>query len=144
MTRLAELAVGDELAPITLPRISPATLAVFASASGDDNPIHLNADAARAAGESDVLAHGMLSMAYLGRLLTGAFDQASLRSWTVRFVAKTPVNAEVTCRATVGSLPDRPGGELALEIRAELADGTVTLLGSARLLAPILRIEDVR
>ena len=45
-------------------------LALFAGASGDHNPIHIDIDFARKAGMPDVFAHGMLSMAWLGRLLT--------------------------------------------------------------------------
>ena len=40
-----------------------ATLALFAGASGDHNPIHIDLDVARSAGLDDVFAHGMLSMA---------------------------------------------------------------------------------
>ncbi len=124
----AGLTVGAELAPLELPPVSRATLALFAGASGDHNPIHIDIDAAHAAGESDVFAHGMLSMAWLGRLLTDRLPQARLAAWTVRFVAKTPVHAQVTCRASVAEIgPD----QLVLDVRAELADGTVTLRGTA-------------
>ncbi len=63
--------VGDELPELTTRPISRTTLALFAGASGDHNPIHIDTDFARKAGMDDVFAHGMLSMAYLGRLLTG-------------------------------------------------------------------------
>ncbi|MFE2734934.1 MaoC/PaaZ C-terminal domain-containing protein [Streptomyces sp. NPDC055144] len=132
MSDLRTLAVGDELAPLVLPPITRATLALFAGASGDHNPIHIDIDAARAAGEPDVFAHGMLSMAYLGTLLTAHLPQAQLRSWTVRFVAKTPVHAAVTCRGTVREVDDHAGGRtVVLDVEARLADGTPTLRGSA-------------
>ena len=56
--------------PFETEPISRLTLALFAGASGDHNPIHVDLDFARAAGMDDVFAHGMLSMAYLGRMLT--------------------------------------------------------------------------
>ena len=62
--------VGDEIAPLALPPLTRATLALYAGASGDHNPVHIDIDFARAAGMPDVFAHGMLSMAWLGRLLT--------------------------------------------------------------------------
>jgi acyl dehydratase len=62
------------------PPISRATLALFAGASGDHNPIHIDLDVARSAGLDDVFAHGMLSMAYLGRLLTGWVPQHPTRA----------------------------------------------------------------
>ena len=74
--------------------ISRTTLALYAGASGDHNPIHIDLDVARSAGLDDVFAHGMLSMAYLGRLLTGWVPQERIRSFQVRFAAITPVHGQ--------------------------------------------------
>jgi acyl dehydratase len=131
---LDELAVGQELPPLQLPPITRTTLALFAGASGDHNPIHIDIDAAHAAGESDVFAHGMLSMAYLGTLLTGQVPQGQLRTWTVRFSARTPVHAQVTCRATVQAVSgSAQARQVVLDVMCELTDGTVTLRGTATL-----------
>ncbi|WP_420464893.1 MaoC/PaaZ C-terminal domain-containing protein [Panacagrimonas sp.] len=81
--------VGDALPELQLPAIDRATLALFAGASGDHNPIHIDLDFARRAGMADVFAHGMLGMAWLGRLLTGWRPQAQLRRFDVRFGAIT-------------------------------------------------------
>lgn len=81
--------VGDVLPELQLPAIDRATLALFAGASGDHNPIHIDLDFARRAGMADVFAHGMLGMAWLGRLLTGWRPQAQLRRFDVRFGAIT-------------------------------------------------------
>lgn len=132
MRDLAALSVGDELPPLELPPISRTTLALFAGASGDHNPLHIDIDAARAAGRPDVIAHGMLSMAYLGTLLTTHLPQAQLHSWTVRFAAVTPVHAAVTCRATVRTVHEHDGRRtVELDLTTRLADGTTTLRGSA-------------
>lgn len=133
MTIVAEeLVVGTTLPPLELPPISRTTLALFCGASGDHNPIHVDIDVARSAGLDDVFAHGMLSMAYLGRLLTGWMPQQRLRSFGVRFVAITPVHGQPTCTGTVTSI-DEVGGErrATLELAVTLADGTVTLVGDA-------------
>jgi acyl dehydratase len=119
---------AGELRLLRLPVVRHATLAEFANASGDRNPLHLDPETARAAGEPDVIAHGMLSMAYLGRLVTTWFPQASLRSWQVRFVAPTPVGAEVTCYARVS---ERTDTSVTLDVWTELRDGTVTVRGAA-------------
>ncbi|MFD2422219.1 hypothetical protein [Amycolatopsis pigmentata] len=42
--------VGDRLEPLALPPISRTTLALFAGGSGDHNALHIDVDAARAAG----------------------------------------------------------------------------------------------
>lgn len=95
------LKVGDVLPPLTLPPINRTTLALFAGASGDHNPIHIDIDYARKTGAEDVFAHGMLSMAYLGRLLTQWVDQRQLRSFGVRFTGITPLEAVLTCTGEV-------------------------------------------
>jgi acyl dehydratase len=123
---------GHELPPLAVEPVSRTTLALFAGASGDGNPIHIDLDVARSAGLDDVFAHGMLSMAYLGRLLTDNFPQQRLRSWKVRFAAITPVHAQPTCTGRITAVDDSTGERLAtLDLRVTLADGTETLAGQA-------------
>ena len=55
--------LGDVLPPLDMPPINRTQLALFAGASGDHNPIHIDTDFARQAGMPDVFAHGMLGMA---------------------------------------------------------------------------------
>ena len=78
---------GDTLPPLVLPPVDRATLALFAGASGDHNPIHIDTDFARRAGMPDVFAQGMLSMAWLARMLTLWTAQENLREFGVRFTA---------------------------------------------------------
>jgi acyl dehydratase len=126
------LTVGTELPALTIDPISRSTLALFAGASGDTNPIHLDHEIAQAAGMPDVFAQGMLSMAYLGRLLTDLFPQDRLRSFGVKFAAITPVKAQPTCTATVTDIAEIDGEQRAtLALSVTLADGTVTLVGEA-------------
>ena len=66
----SQLNVGDQLPPLEFGAISRHILALYCGGSGDHNPIHVDIDFAKAAGYDDVFAHGMLSMAILGRLLT--------------------------------------------------------------------------
>jgi acyl dehydratase len=124
--------IGAELPPLVIDPISRTTLALFAGASGDHNPIHIDLDVARSAGLDDVFAHGMLSMAYLARLLTGIVPQERIRTFGVRFTAITPVHGRPTCTGTVTSIDEVDGERLAtLALRVTLADGTTTLLGDA-------------
>ncbi|MFC5993560.1 MaoC/PaaZ C-terminal domain-containing protein [Pseudonocardia hispaniensis] len=135
--QLADVRVGTELPPLSVAPISRTTLALFGPASGDLNPIHLDIDVARSAGLDDVLAHGMLSMAYLGRLLTGWVDQRRIRSFGVRFTAITPVHARPTCTGRVVAIDEVDGERQAtLELAVTLVDGTVTLTGSAVIALP--------
>jgi acyl dehydratase len=128
----AALTLGAELGPLWVDPISRTTLALFAGSSGDHIPLHIDIDVAKSAGLEDVFAHGMLSMAYLGRLLTDNFGVEKLRSFQVRFAAITPVHGQPTCRGTVRSIHDVDGRRLAtLDLAVTLADGTTTLVGEA-------------
>ena len=122
------LTAGTRLPDLALPPIGRSTLALFAGASGDHVPLHIDLDAARAAGHPDVFAHGMLSMAYLGRLLTGWVPQDRIRSFSGRFTAITPLGATPTCSGTVVAVE---GGVARIELTVSLPDGTATLTGEA-------------
>lgn len=120
--------VGTELPALVCEPISRTTLALFAGASGDHNPIHVDLDVARSAGLEDVFAHGMLSLAYLARLVTRWAPQHRLRGVSARFVAITPVHARPTCTGLVTTVED---GVATVALTVTLDDGTVTLTGTA-------------
>jgi acyl dehydratase len=122
------LSVGTELPPLKIAPISRSTLALFAGASGDHQPTHLDIDAARAKGRNDVIAHGMLMMAYLGRMLTDLVPQEKIRTYKARFIAVTPVHGEPTCTGRVTAIAD---GLATLDLTITLADGTTVVRGEA-------------
>ncbi|MEC8849372.1 MAG: MaoC family dehydratase [Polycyclovorans sp.] len=127
-----QVKVGDELPALKLPRISRTTLALFAGASGDHNPVHIDLDFAKAAGMPDVFAHGMLSMAYLGRFLTNWAPQTQLRHYAVRFSAITPIGAKLTCGGKVVEKLERNGEQVVkLEIGVVDENGELKLSGDA-------------
>lgn len=132
MTTMEHVTAGTALPPLEVDPISRTTLALFAGASGDHNPMHIDIDVARSAGLDDVFAHGMLSMAYLGRLLTDWCPQQSIRSYRVRFAAITPVLGRPRCTGRVVSVDEVRGERQAtLELFVTLEDGTLTLSGDA-------------
>lgn len=123
---------GDELPPLKLAPISRHTLALYCGASGDHNPIHVDIDFAKKFGYDDVFAHGMLSMAYLSRLLIGWAKQSQVRDYGVRFTALTNVHDEIICTGKVVEVANENGEEvLKLAIQTAKQDGTVTLTGTA-------------
>ena len=100
---------GDQLPSISFGPVSRTTLALYAGASGDHNPIHIDCDFARAAGVGDVFAHGMLSMAQIGRVVTDWAGIERLSSLSVRFLAITKVGDEITCSGEVVEKFERDG-----------------------------------
>lgn len=127
MTIPESLTQGDTLT-LDCPTVTRTVLALYAGASGDHNPVHIDTDACQAVGIPDVFAHGMLSMAYLARLLTDWVPQPRIRAYEVRFSAITPVNATPVCSGTVTRVTD---GLAYLDLKVSLPDGTVTLAGTA-------------
>ncbi|MDH3830076.1 MAG: MaoC family dehydratase [Desulfuromonadales bacterium] len=129
--------VGDELPAITKPPVTRTTLALFAGASNDHNPIHIDTDFARKCGMDDVFAQGMLGMAYLGQVVTHWASQAALRSFGVRFVAITHLGDEIRCSGKVGDIFEQDGERRArLEIQAANQHGDVKLSGFAVVAVP--------
>tara|TARA_R110000772_G_scaffold103600_1_gene204586 strand:+ start:16993 stop:17394 length:402 start_codon:yes stop_codon:yes gene_type:complete len=129
---MSEITVGAEIPALELPPITRTTLALYAGASGDHNPVHIDIDFARKAGMPDVFAHGMLSMAYLGRMLTNWQPQAKLRKFSNRFAAITHLQDVITCQGRVVEIIEQNGESLArCEIQAAKATGEKTLVGEA-------------
>ncbi|MBT9465938.1 MaoC family dehydratase [Hydrogenophaga sp.] len=126
------MGVGDDMPVLELPPISRTTLALFAGASGDHNPIHIDIDFACGAGMKDVFAHGMLSMAYLGRALTEWVPQRQILSYGVRFAALTHLGDRVRCTGKVLEQIEHAGRPcVRVQISATKATGEITLSGEA-------------
>lgn len=132
MADLKNLKVGDTLPSFTTEPVSRLTLALYCGASGDHNPIHVDSDFAREAGQKDVFAHGMLSMAWLGRLLTDWAPQTALRDFSVRFAAITQVGERIRCTGEVTEVFEA-GGERRARLKLQTAnqDGVIKLAGDA-------------
>lgn len=129
---MSDITLGTEIPALELAPISRTTLALFAGASGDHNPIHIDIDFAKKAGMPDVFAHGMLSMAYLGRMLTNWQPQSKLRKFSNRFATITQLQDVITCSGKVVEMLERDGETLArCEIQAVKATGEQTLVGEA-------------
>jgi len=131
-TELAAVKAGDELPPLALPPVNRTTLALFAGASGDHNPIHIDIDFARKAGMPDVFAQGMLGMAWLCRLLTAWAPQSRLRKVDVRFAGITHLGNGITCRGKVAEIVE-VGGERCARVEVSTANqyGQIKIAGEA-------------
>lgn len=109
--RLADVQVGTELPPQTF-TITRVDLVRYAGASGDFNVIHWNERVATAVGLPDVIAHGMLTMALAGRVVTDWLgDPGALVSYGVRFTRPVVVpdddaGATVAVTASVTAIDD--------------------------------------
>jgi acyl dehydratase len=85
----------------------------------------------------DVFAHGMLSMAWIGRMLTNWTPQRNLREFNVRFSAMTRIGERIVCTGRIAEKLERDGERLvriALESTNEA--GEVKLSGDALVALP--------
>ncbi len=127
-----DIMVGDELPGLVFGPVTRHILALYCGGSGDHNPIHVDIDFAKKAGLNDVFAHGMLSMAVLGRLLSEWVPQEQIREFGVRFTAITPVNATVACHGKVTEKFEQDNEQrLRLDLSTTIDDGATTLAGTA-------------
>jgi acyl dehydratase len=124
--------VGSVVLDKRFPRITRTTLALYAGASGDHNPMHVDIDFAKNAGFPDVFAQGMLVMALLGQALTDVVRPDRLRSFSTRFVAITQLGARIRCEGTIAELLEAEGEKRArLTLTAKDEAGDVKLSGEA-------------
>lgn len=125
---------GTTLAPLVKPAFTRLHLASYAAASGDFNRLHLDLDYAREAGHPCLVAHGMLTMAYLGELVAHAAGDfgAVVRQLEVRFLGVAHEGDSITCR---GRVSERVGPIVRFDIWAEKQDGEKIAAGTAEVAA---------
>lgn len=125
----------DQTAEITR-TVSQADIQTFADISGDNNPVHLDADFAATTQFKKPIAHGMfgagLISAVIGTKLPGPgciyLDQ------DLKFRAPIYVGSEVTTRVTVVAKDERRGR---VTLKTEcIADGVAAIKGEATIMVP--------
>tara|TARA_B110000196_G_C20973724_1_gene580017 strand:- start:100 stop:516 length:417 start_codon:yes stop_codon:yes gene_type:complete len=93
--------VGNKLPTLKLEPISRSNMILYSEASGDHNPIHTNQSFAKKYGLKDVIAHGMLIMAYLSRMITNSVPQSRIKNIKVQFSNMTNLHDELLCSGKV-------------------------------------------
>ena len=91
--------------------INRAMLTSYADASGDQNPIHQNEEFAVSVGLPNVIAHGMLTMALVGKYISDfAGGAANVLELGARFTKPVIIpageNVDLTVSATVSEIVD--------------------------------------
>ena len=109
-----------------------ALLKQYADASGDQNPIHQNEEFAISVGLPNVIAHGMLTMALVGKYVSDfAGGSANVLEYSARFTKPVIVpngeKVDLTVSATVAEVVD---GKISLTLSATSAG--VKVLGMAK------------
>jgi len=128
-----DLVAGAEL-PAQRFVVTRADLVRYAGASLDFNPIHWSDRVATKVGLPGVIAHGMYTMALVGRaLVSWAGDPAAVRELSVRFTRPVVVpdddnGVEVTINGVVRTVADT--GDVQVDVTA--VSGGEKVLGQAK------------
>jgi acyl dehydratase len=129
----SDVEVGTELPPLIV-NLQRINLVMYAGASGDFNVIHWNQRVAQAVGLPDVIAHGMLTMASAGRVVTDWLgDPGALVEYGVRFTRPVVVPDDdlgATLEITAAVAEKRDDNLVRVDITAKFNDATV--LGKAQ------------
>ena len=122
-------APGDELPPLEV-RVRRADLVRYAGAALDFNPIHWNEKVAGEVGLPGVIAHGMLTMALAGRLVTNWLDDpGAIVEYGARFIRPVvvPNDADGALVELTGKVKEvREDGTARVDITAKF-DGKAVL-----------------
>jgi acyl dehydratase len=131
-----DAAPGDALPPLVV-RMTRLDLVKYAGASGDFNPIHWSERFAVGVGLPNVIAHGMLTMALAGRLVTAWIgDPAAVVGYSARFTRPVVVpdddaGVELELTGTVKAVDAEGDGARIATVAITAAVAGKTVLGRA-------------
>ena len=98
--------------PVVQKVISQELIARYARASGDQNPLHLDQEFASTTQFGGIVAHGMLTLAFISEMLTLAFGRSWLESgrMKVRLKAAAYPGDTVLTHGEIVKKESGPGG----------------------------------
>jgi len=108
--KLSEIHQGDSL-PSVVKHVTQKDINLYAEASGDFNPIHVDEAFAAQTPLGGTIAHGMLILAYMSEVMTEAFGDRWLErgKLSVRFKAPARPQDTITARGKIDSIEDKEG-----------------------------------
>jgi acyl dehydratase len=123
---------GDTHEMVVVDDLTRTQLVQYAGASGDYNPLHTDeVFATKVAGYPTVFAHGMLTMAMTGRVVTDLFGPDRVTRFGARFVSQVWPGDTLTVTATVGDVTDGVA-EVTLSTKNQNGDEVLSGYASAR------------
>lgn len=130
---------GDPVGPLVKAPVTKTQLVMYSGASGDFNPIHTVDEYAKEAGLGGVIAHGMLTMAFVGQMLIDTIgDRGDLRTFGIRFTGMVRPGDVITCEGKVTE--SRVEGDketVSCDVWASTQNGDKVVIGQARFAVPM-------
>ncbi len=123
---------GDALTGFTR-QVTSERIEAYADASGDHNPLHLDAEYAGTTQFGGIIAHGMLSMAFVCELMAANFPDTWHSGGKMKLRFKAPVfpGETVDVQGEVQSVREVDGRNVAqCSVACLKPDGTEALIGN--------------
>ena len=146
---ILDTTIDQQLTPLVKPSITQEQLRRYSEASGDYNPIHLDQQAAQQVGLDGVIAHGMLSMAFLGQFVNQQIANipgARIEDLKVRFLNMVRLGDTLTCQGKVKArtINEDLSQSIAIECWAQNQKGDNVTTGEAVVIIPAVSRNEVR
>nr|HET6900975.1 MaoC/PaaZ C-terminal domain-containing protein [Ktedonobacteraceae bacterium] len=133
-----DVQVGDAIPKLTTSSVSHLQLVRYAGASGDFNPLHTDPKIGEMIGTGGIIAHGMLIMGFVGRMLSDYVGPTALRKFGVRFKGMTHLDDVITCTGTITEKYEADG-ETRIAGKVQAADQNGDLKVSGTFVAAVPR-----
>jgi len=132
--QLSQLSEGINL-PELKKSITQPNVNLYAEASQDFNPIHIDEEFAKTTPLGGTIAHGMLILAYVSQMMTSAFGQSWVTGGKLDVRFKTPARAgdTITVSGTISKLEKNEGQTLInCDVFCSNQKGESVITGKAR------------
>jgi 3-hydroxybutyryl-CoA dehydratase len=118
MLKIKELNIGQDL-PNSVRRVNQEHINLYAAASKDNNPIHIDQEFAKKTGLGGTVAHGMLILAYVSAYMTDNFGLNWLNSGLINIRFKSPARPGDTLQIS-GKITGLENNEAYKTIRCDI------------------------
>ena len=132
MFDITNIIVGHEIPEVIIEPLQQQDLIKYARASGDYNPIHLDKNFAKNIGLDNVIVHGMLIMAHLGKSIANSMTIPYLKHFSVQFSSITTLGEKLICSGQVIKIEkDKEKKIISLNLKVLNLSNEVKILGRA-------------
>ena len=132
MFDITNIVAGYEIPKVVIEPFQEEDLIEYAKASGDYNPIHLDKNFANNIGLDNVIVHGMLIMAHLGKSIANSITISYLKHFSVQFSSVTSLGEKLICSGQVIKIEkDKEKKIISLNLKVLNLSNDVKILGRA-------------
>ena len=122
--------MGYEIPETNIGHFNQNDLVKYAKASGDFNPIHLDKEFGKTIGLDNVIVHGMLIMAHLGKSIANSNSVSFLKHFSVQFCSITKLEERLICKGEVSKIEKNNQKKIiTLKLKVLNLSGEVKILG---------------